>query len=182
MKTILGYPIWSAACQHLISNLSRYYHLIIQNWLPWIYIPWLCSIYLRYLNFPEVQFKTISPALVNDVNYDLQWRNVSIYNQQMITFTSTRRTTYIFFFFCFCFLGPHPGHMEIPRLGVQSELQLSDYVPQPQQCQIWAVSATCTTAHSNSRSLTHWAKPGIEPASSWILVRFVNHWATNHNF
>ena len=31
--------------------------------------------------------------------------------------------------------------------------------------------------HSNARSLTHWGRPGIEPASSWILVGFVNHWA-----
>ena len=27
----------------------------------------------------------------------------------------------------FVFLGPHPRHMEIPRLGVKSELQLSAY-------------------------------------------------------
>ena len=32
-------------------------------------------------------------------------------------------------------------------------------------------------AHSNTGSLTHWAKPGILPASSWILVGFVNRWA-----
>ena len=30
-----------------------------------------------------------------------------------------------------------------------------------------------TTAHGNTRSLTHWARPEIEPSSSWILVRFV---------
>ena len=35
-------------------------------------------------------------------------------------------------------------------------------------------SATYTTAHSNNRSLTHWARPGIKPASSWILVRFIS--------
>ena len=27
----------------------------------------------------------------------------------------------------FCFLGPHPQHVEVPRLGVQSELQLPGY-------------------------------------------------------
>ena len=32
-------------------------------------------------------------------------------------------------------------------------------------------------SHSNVGSLTHWARPGIEPTSSWILVRFLNHWA-----
>ena len=37
---------------------------------------------------------------------------------------------------------------------------------------------TYTTAYSNARSLTHWARPGIEPVSSWMLVRFVNWWAT----
>ena len=45
--------------------------------------------------------------------------------------------------------------------------------PRPQQCQIGAASATYTTVHGNAQSLTHWARPGIEPKSSWILVRFV---------
>ena len=31
------------------------------------------------------------------------------------------------FFFFFFFLGPYPRHMEVPRLGVQSELQLPAY-------------------------------------------------------
>ena len=48
--------------------------------------------------------------------------------------------------------------------------------PQPQQRQIRATSATYTTAQGNARSLTHWARPGIEPAPSWFLVRFINHW------
>ena len=50
-------------------------------------------------------------------------------------------------------------------------------MPQPQQRQIQAESGTYTTAHSNARSLTHWARSGIEPAASWFLVRFVNHCA-----
>ena len=50
-------------------------------------------------------------------------------------------------------------------------------MPQPQQWRIQAVSVTYTPAHSNARSLTHWARPGIEPASSWILVGFFNCWA-----
>ena len=32
-----------------------------------------------------------------------------------------------FFIFIFCFLGSHSRHMEVPRLGVQSELQLPAY-------------------------------------------------------
>ena len=42
---------------------------------------------------------------------------------------------FLFFFFCFVsFLGPHPQHMQVPRLGVESELQLLVYttaIPTP---------------------------------------------------
>ena len=62
---------------------------------------------------------------------------------------------FFFFFFFLPFLGPLPQHMEVPRLGVKLELQLLAY----------------DTAHSNARSLTHWARPGIEPGTSWL----VNH-------
>ena len=41
-------------------------------------------------------------------------------------------------FFSFFFLGPHPWHMEFPRLGVESGLQLLVY-----------------TSHSNARSELH---------------------------
>ena len=56
------------------------------------------------------------------------------------------------------FLGRHPQHMEVLRLGAELELQLPAYA----------------TAPSNAGSLTHGVRPGIEPASSWILVRFVS--------
>ena len=46
--------------------------------------------------------------------------------------------------------------------------------PQTQQYQIQATSVTYTTAHDNARYLTHWASPGIETASSWMLVIFVS--------
>ena len=36
----------------------------------------------------------------------------------------------IIYLFVFCFFGPHPQHMEVPRLGVEAELQLL------QQCHI----------------------------------------------
>ena len=34
---------------------------------------------------------------------------------------------FFFFFFSLCFVGQHSQHMEIPRLGVESELQLPAY-------------------------------------------------------
>ena len=36
-----------------------------------------------------------------------------------------------------------------------------------------ASSVTCTTVHGTAGSLTHWARPRIQPASSWILVGFL---------
>jgi len=65
------------------------------------------------------------------------------------------------FFFFFGFLGPHLQHVEVSRLGVKSELQLP----------------ARATAHSNARSLTHWVRLGIKPASLWILDGFINRWA-----
>ena len=47
-------------------------------------------------------------------------------------------------------------------------------MPEPQQPGIWAASATYTTTHGNTGSLTHWAKPGMEPETSWFLVGFVS--------
>ena len=35
------------------------------------------------------------------------------------------------------------------------------------------MSASYTTAHGSTRFLTHWVRPGMEPATSWILVRVV---------
>ena len=67
------------------------------------------------------------------------------------------------------FLWPHLEHMEVPRLGVELEVQLRRA---PQQHQIQASSATYTAAWGNARSLTHWARPGIKPA--WRL-----HWVLN---
>ena len=55
--------------------------------------------------------------------------------------------------FVFFFLGPHPHHMEVPRLGVNWSCSCRA-MPQPQQHQIWALAATYTAIHSNIRSLT----------------------------
>ena len=67
--------------------------------------------------------------------------------------------------------------MEVPRLGVQSELQLPAYTT---ATATWdrATSATYTTAHGNARSPTQWARPGIKPSTSRFLVGFINHRAT----
>ena len=63
---------------------------------------------------------------------------------------------YSFIYLFLVSLEPHPRHMEVPRLGVES-----------------AVAAGLHHSHSNARSLTHWVRPEIKPATSKILVRFV---------
>ena len=69
---------------------------------------------------------------------------------------------FYFSIFLSLFLGLYPPHMELPRP-----------IPQPQQHQIQATSATYTEAQGSARSLTQQVRPGIEPKSSWVLVRFV---------
>jgi len=64
--------------------------------------------------------------------------------------------------------------MEVPRLGVESELQLPAYTTATAMRGIQAASATYTAAHGNSGSPMHLAGLGIEPATSWILVGFVS--------
>ena len=61
--------------------------------------------------------------------------------------------------------------MEVSRLGVKSQFSCKPR-PQPQQLRIQSLAATYTTAHINAGSPTHWASPGIEPSSPWILAAF----------
>ena len=72
-----------------------------------------------------------------------------------------------FFFFFFFFLRPNPRHMEISRLGIKLELQLPTYTTTTD------LSHVCNLYHNNVGFLTHWSRPGIEPAS-WLLVRFIS--------
>ena len=58
---------------------------------------------------------------------------------------------YLFIYFS---LGPHPRRMEVPSLGLKSELQLLAYTIAT-ATRIRAASATYTTAQGNARSLTH---------------------------
>ena len=74
---------------------------------------------------------------------------------------------FCFVLFCFVFGGSQVR-------GLSSQSYSCRPQPQPQPHQIWAVSVTYATAHGNARSLTQWARPGMEPATSWFLVRFVS--------
>ena len=95
--------------------------------------------------------------------------------------TSRPQSSFFFFFFLvFCLFRATPKAYGSSLAGGRIRaVAASQPTPHPEQLGIWATSATYTTAHGNSNigSLTHWARPGIEPASSWMSVRFINHWA-----
>ena len=75
-------------------------------------------------------------------------------------------------FFLF-FLGPHLRHLEVPRLGVKLELQLLTYTTTYTAKE--DLSHRCDLHHSSweHQILNHWARPGIKPTSSWILVGLI---------
>ena len=52
------------------------------------------------------------------------------------------------------FSGLHPRHMEVPRLGVKSDLEPLVYTTATAMPDL-STSATYTTVHGNAGSLTH---------------------------
>ena len=66
-------------------------------------------------------------------------------------------------FLVFFFLGPHPQHMEVPRLGIELELQLLGYTtatatPDPSRiCNLYHSSGQCQIlnplSHDRDRTL-----------------------------
>ena len=63
-----------------------------------------------------------------------------------------------------------PVAYEISQARGWLELQLLAY---PTATAMPDLSVTYTLAHGKARSLTHWARPGIEPTTSWFLVVFI---------
>ena len=80
---------------------------------------------------------------------------------------------WFFFFFFFCLLGPHPWHMEVPRSGVESELQLPAYT-----------TATVTWDPSHTYDLYHssWQHQILSPMSEardWTWNLMDTSWGLN---
>ena len=84
---------------------------------------------------------------------------------------------FFFFFFFFCFLGPHLWHVEVPRLGVESELQLPANTA---ATATWDLSRVCDLHHSSQqcripnplREARNWTHFLMD--TSWVC----HHWAT----
>ena len=78
----------------------------------------------------------------------------------------------LFFVVVVVVLGPHPRHMEVPRLGVELELLLPAYTT---ATALWDLSCVCDLYHSSRQCwIPSRLSPGIEPSSSWTLVGFVS--------
>ena len=75
------------------------------------------------------------------------------------------------FFFCHFFRAIPAAYESSWARGL---IRIAAPTPQPQQHQIQAESTTYTTGGSNTGSFTHWARPGIETATSWFLGGFVS--------
>ena len=74
---------------------------------------------------------------------------------------------FLFFFFFFFFLAY--GSSQVQGSNPSYSCQTM-----PQQCKSRATSTTYTIVQGNAGSLTHWARLGMKPPSSWILVGFVS--------
>ena len=110
-------------------------------------------------------------GILNPMSEASNWTCVLMDTSQICFHWATAGTPFfLVFFVVVVFLGPHPRHMEVPRLGVETELQLLAYTT---ATVTWDPSCTYTIAHSNTGFLTHWVRPGIKPAS-----RVCYHWAT----
>ena len=73
-------------------------------------------------------------------------------------------------FIWFCFLGPHLWHVEVPRPGVESELQLPAY---PTATATWDLSSVCDPHHSS------WQCQVLNPPSQardWIHILMDTSW------
>ena len=112
---------------------------------------------------PLILFYSMFTLLLLFHQYHYSWKQ--IYDSWVPNMT-------IFFF---CFLGLQLQYIEVPRLEAESELQ-----PLAHATAIRDPSCICDLHHSprQSRIITHWARPGIKPESSWILVRFLTRWNT----
>ena len=78
-------------------------------------------------------------------------------------------SSFFFFFFFLVFLGPHPWHTEVPRLGTESEPQRLAYATDTATPDF---SHICDLHHSSQQCqiLNPRNKARDESVSSWILV------------
>ena len=113
------------------------------------------------------------------MNANFYWIFIHIYwNDHMICWhNKVCCQVFLVCFLSFVFLGLHLRHTEVPRLGINSELQLPAYTTAKATR---GPSHVCDLHHSSHQLwiLNPPSETRDRTASLWILVGFVNHWAT----
>ena len=125
-----------------------------------------------------------------------EWYDLILSIMEVLMMGKERKQFYDFFFFFDNKVQVQRGRwicsLEIRYKCINMELYISQFIwigseylhnwcsttinlpiLQTEQCRIQTTSATYTTVHGTTRSLTQWARAGVEPASPWILVRFI---------
>ena len=133
-----------------------------------------CHVYTYIFNpHPSIyQSFTIPLSIVSISSTNLLSITYHLSNHPVFNLPSQIVNAFFSFFLVFFFLGLHLWHMKVPRLGSNQSYSCQCT---PQLHRIWAAPMTYITAHSNTRSLTHWVRPGIKPATSWLLVGLLHH-------
>ena len=88
---------------------------------------------------------------INSVNVVL-YITLSKYNLLYVTLHLKRNYVSFFFFFFLLFLGLYPRHLEVPRLGVELELQLPAYAT---AAAVQDLSHVCDLHHSSRQRQIH---------------------------
>ena len=142
----------------------------------WVEFPGLCiskSLLTTHSACNSVHMPTPSSQSLPLGNHEFIfniWESVSVL--QINSFVSLLYLFFIFIFALFCLFRAAPMACVSSQARSLIWAIAAGLRPWPQQCQIWAMSVIYTTAHGNVGSLTHWARPGLEPTTSWFLVRF----------
>ena len=86
-----------------------------------------------------------------------------------------------FFFFClFTFSHTYIQHMEVPEPGLENGAAAAvshSHSNTRSELHMQPVATAC----GHARSLTHWVRPGVKPASSWKPHRVLNPLSHNGN-
>ena len=90
--------------------------------------------------------------------------------------------TFFFFFLSFCLLffsraapSAYGGSQATDLIGAVAAGLHQSHSNEASKPHLWPTPELLTATPD---PLTHWARPGIKPTTSWFLVRFVNHWGT----
>ena len=100
-----------------VKTLFRY-------WLA--YCIFLFSLFLCYFLITRLSVVILSIGQILTLFHSFSTCHLS-FNLSYYGLFAVQKCKFLFFFFFFCFPEPHPWHMEAPRLGVETELELLAY-------------------------------------------------------